>query len=386
MKKTELIFLISFSAIEAYLNFQKNFITLASKNFKEVYFMNSDNLKLFPEEFAIRKKLNKEMYKKFPKNIKFFNPTNFYQVDKFLEKKNPLVINNIGRTFEVYGILRYLKKKQISQIILGNIGNLQATVYYWQKYNLNIIKYFFTKLFSRWFSTCLVFLGILNPIEIRFVSNKKIFYGFKKRIENPIYRFLPKYYKDLILVKSKIFDDIEKEKKTTSEKYIVHLDQYPEYREMKVVKELDGPSIQKHYEKLNILLEKLSKMFNKEVVISIHPLYNQKKTEKRFKKFKVFKFKTEELIKKSFLVLCFDSSAILQAIKLKKKIIAIRSKLFFGGKKYNSDLYSERIGLKTLNINEKIILNKKKLLNELNSNIKKYDKYLNEYSSANVSN
>ena len=87
MKKTELIFLISFSAIEAYLNFQKNFITLASKNFKEVYFMNSDNLKLFPEEFAIRKKLNKAMYKKFPKNIKFFNPTNFYQVDKFLEKK-----------------------------------------------------------------------------------------------------------------------------------------------------------------------------------------------------------------------------------------------------------------------------------------------------------
>ena len=57
-------------------------------------------------------------------------------------------------------------------------------------------------------------------------------------------------------------------KKTTSEKYIVHLDQYPEYREMKVVKELDGPSIQKHYEKLNILLEQLSKMFNKEVVIS----------------------------------------------------------------------------------------------------------------------
>ena len=49
-------------------------------------------------------------------------------------------------------------------------------------------------------------------------------------------------------------------------------------------------------------------------------------------------------------------------------------------------MYSERIGLKTLNINEKIILNKKKLLNELNSNIKKYDKYLNEYSSANVSN
>ena len=49
--------------------------------------------------------------KKSPRNIKFFNPKTFKELDNFFKNKNPLVINNIGRTFEVYGILYYLKKK-----------------------------------------------------------------------------------------------------------------------------------------------------------------------------------------------------------------------------------------------------------------------------------
>ena len=56
MKKKELIFLVSFSALDAYLNFQKNFINLACQNFKEIYFMNSDHLKILPEKFSVKKK------------------------------------------------------------------------------------------------------------------------------------------------------------------------------------------------------------------------------------------------------------------------------------------------------------------------------------------
>ena len=114
-------------------------------------------------------------------------------------------------------------------------------------------------------------------------------------------------------------------------------------------------------------------------------MYQMIKVFERFNKFKVVKMKTEELINNSFLVVFFDSSAILQAIKLKKKIIAIRSNLFFGGKKYNSDLYAERIGLKKIDITKKLNINKNKLLEELSKNVKNYDNYLNKYSSANIS-
>ena len=386
MKKKEIIFLVSFSALEAYLNFQKYFIYLVSKNFKHIYFMNSDFIKLFPEEYALDRNFDKKVYKKFPKNIKFFNPKNFNQLDNFLKDKNPIIINNIGRTFETYGILYYLKKYDVPQILLGNIGNLQATIYYWHKYNINIVKYFFTKLVSRWITRILVFLRIFSQVEIRFISNNKIYEGFNKNSKSILSKIFPPYYKELILVKSKIYDKNNKKlKDKISNKYIVHLDQDPDYREMKVVDELDKNLIKDHYIKLNNLLNLLSKTYKKKVIISIHPLYDQKKTEKRFKDFQVIKMKTEELINNSFMVLAFDSSAILQALRLKKKIISIRSNLFFQGKKYNSDLYAERVGLKTINIDEDIKFDKKQLIKELEKNVGKYEHYLNKYSSKNIS-
>ena len=69
---------------------------------------------------------------------------------------------------------------------------------------------------------------------------------------------------------------------------------------------------------------------------------------------------------------------------MKKKIITIQSKLFYGGKRYNSDLYADRVGLKRINIFKNYNLNKKKLSLELTKNLKNYDKYLNKYSSGNL--
>ena len=88
-----------------------------------------------------------------------------------------------------------------------------------------------------------------------------------------------------------------------------------------------------------------------------------KKTEKRFKDFQVIKMKTEELINNSFMVLAFDSSAILQALRLKK--LFQLDQIYFSRKKYNSDLYAERVGLKTINIDEDIKFDKKQLIKEL---------------------
>ncbi len=348
--------------------------------------MNSDFIKLFPEEYALDRNYDKKIYKKFPKNVKFLNPKTFKELDNFLKDKSPVVINNIGRTFETYGILYYLKKYNIPQILVGHIGNLQATIYYWRKYNLNIIKYFFTKLVSRWITRLLVFLRIFSQVEIRFISNNKIYEGFNKNSKSIIFKIFPPYYKELILVKSKIYDqDYDKKKIPISDNYIVHLDQDPYYREGKSVGELDKILIKEHYIKLNKLLNFLSKTYKKKVIISIHPLYDQKKTEKRFKNFQVVKMKTEELISNSFIILFFDSSAILQALRLKKKIISVRSKLFFQGKKYNSDLYSERVGLKTVNIDEDIKFDKNKLIKELEKNVEKYEDYLKKYSSNDIS-
>ena len=112
-------------------------------------------------------------------------------------------------------------------------------------------------------------------------------------------------------------------------------------------------------------------------------MYDQAEISKIYKEFKVVKFQTRKCIQRSFIVLFFDSSAIVDAIVLKKKIIALRSNLFYG-KKHFSDLYTDIINFKTVNIYKKIEFNKKKLLTELNNKIKFYNKYLNEFSSMDI--
>ena len=230
MKKDSIILLTAFSGIETFYSVQKTFINLVSKNFKNVYFMNSDYLKLYPEEFAVKRKITKKTIKHLPKNIKLFNPKSFLEVGKFLKNKNPLIINNIGRGFEVYPILFYIKKKNLTKILIGHVGNIQGSTYYWHKANLNIIKYFFTKILPRWISRLMVMLRLFSQIDLRFISNKKIYKGFLKKTNS----FIPKYYKQYILVKSKIYDKSLIPKKI-EEKYIVHLDQDTDYREMRMV-------------------------------------------------------------------------------------------------------------------------------------------------------
>ena len=61
--------------------------------------------------------------------------------------------------------------------------------------------------------------------------------------------------------------------------------------------------------------------------------------------------------------------------------------MFYHGKKYNSDLYSDLLNLKKIDIDKKdeyLNLNKKDFLNELIKNKKNYKKYLNIYSSNNL--
>ena len=107
---------------------------------------------------------------------------------------------------------------------------------------------------------------------------------------------------------------------------------------------------------------------------------NLKKAKNYLKNFQIIKFKTQELITQSDLILFFDTSAIVDAIYLKKKIICLRSKIFYG-KKYNSDLYKDILKLKSINIDDNlennIIQIKKNKLKKVN-----YNKYLETYGGS----
>ena len=75
--------------------------------------------------------------KKFPRKVKFLNPKSFKELDEKLNFKNSILINNIISTFEHYKILRFIRKKNVPQIVVSNIGNIQGSVFYFCKKNMN---------------------------------------------------------------------------------------------------------------------------------------------------------------------------------------------------------------------------------------------------------
>ncbi len=379
MRRKAIFFLTSFDDLKPFYNANKEQLKIFQNEFNKVFIVNSENLKLYDRKL----KYSDNVKKKFPKKILFKNPKNLKEFNNLCIKYSPLIINNIGRGFEYFPILFNLQKLQLPQILLGHIGNIQFSTYYWHKTNFKIVIFFFSRFLPRLVSRLFVILKIFSPIEIRFVSNKLIYQNFKKT-QKKFFK-IPSYYKEIYLVKSKVFDDLANNDNRVKEKYLLHLDMQPEYRSMQDIKILDNQKINDHYKQLNEFLKNLSKKLGKKVLISIHPAYDMKITKQRFKNFKVFKFKTKELIRSASIILFFDTSAIIPAFVLKKKVICLRADLF-KGKRYNSDLYKGLLNLKSLKINTDLkSLDKKKFLNDLEKRTKSYKKYLNNYTSSNLS-
>jgi len=374
--KRKIIYLTSFGDLGVLYTSFFNFLKLLEKNFDQVMIINSDNLRIFSKKIKFYD--NKKIINKFPKKINFINPLNFGELKKLVDFKNSVVINNTGRDFNHYRLIYFLSKKKIPQVLVSHIGNLQGLVYYFFNKNFRYVFLLFTKHLPKKIAAILTLLKIFSKIDIRFTSNKKLYKNFhlnKKKIFSK-----PSIYKDMILVKSKQFDQGVRTNKQ-NEKFITLIDFQPDYREMyESTGALKKIKIKNHYSNSINLLKKMKKTFNKEIVICIHPLYDLKKISKIYKGFKVVKLKTKEFIEKSHIVMFYDSSSVVDAIILKKKIIALNSDLYFG-KKNMSNLWTDIIPFKKINISKKLEFNKKNLTLELDKKIVLYDRYLNKFAS-----
>ena len=219
-------------------------------------------------------------------------------------------------------------------------------------------------------------MGIINKIDIRFISDKEIINNIKNnKIKSFLYKKKLLFSKELILVNSRNYDILIDKKNETSEEYIVHLDADLNYwQEVELRGKMDQNKIDNHYHYLEKFLQKLSETFDKKVIVCIHPGYDLNEIQKHFKKFKVLKYRTPEFIYKSFLVTNFDSSAIIDAVLLKKKIIGLISNFMTENEISHSKSQAERCGYLTMNFKNDLNFNKDELLRELNEQMPQYEK------------
>ncbi len=353
-----------------------------SENFDKIYLINLEELKLYKgySSFPNQLKINEEETKNFSfkKNVEIFNPQNKSEFNSFMKDKNIIAISNISRNFESLPIHLLLSKHKVKLIECSYIGNIQFDIFDF-KINYKSFEYFFDRKIFHKIITILRIFGIVPKIEIKFTSFK---YHLKK---NLLKKFLElfniSYIKEYILINSRSYDAAMSENTKTSEEQITFLEpNLNDEVQRAAIGNLSEYKYNNHYDELINFLKQAQTIFDKKIVVCIHPRDNIEKKKKLFKGFEVRQFKTKENILKSSIVLFFDSSAIIDAVILKKKIITLKSdsldyKFFQTG----SSHYKNKLGVLQINIKEiDNLIKKDELLMIIDKNTNNYKNYIFE--------
>lgn len=391
MKKKYLAYFIpDLISLNAKITSQKFLIEKLCKNFDKLFIINTQNLKFLKtdevyntKDFLLDKKnsklIIKNKYLKLPNNVHFFSPSCIKDFENFMINKELVVINSIGRHFNELRVHFLIKKYNIRQIQISNLGNLQTEIHPVKKYDLMSLLYKYEHKFSRLITVILSNLGFISKIDIRFITNKKILKT--KNNNNFLFNYFKLgFYKKHILINSKAYDNLISNKPKISENKIVLLDimfNHPEYLEMGSTPKLKD--LKKYYKSIKQFLELLKKKYKKKIVICIHPKDSLINKKKIYNKYTVIKYATQKNIIESFMVLFTDSSAIIDAILLKKKIIIIDSSLIDKNSRRVGNDYHKKTGILKLDLDNYIFRSKKNLLQQIDESKNQQLKYLKSF-------
>lgn len=335
--------------------------------YKKVFFIDVYSLKLFTKKNYINNKLFYDF--NLGNHVKFISFTNYLRFINFLIGKKIVGISfGFGTSYSDLIINFIMGIFNIQHVQIQNVGNSQAI----SDENQNFLKKFFyfylRDTLSRKITSFLSILGILQKIQIRFVSNPKTLINRQNIFFTKVRKKFNLFnVKEFILVNSRSYDIINENLFTVEKKYIVVLDEQlnePQY--LRFRNKFSDEDIRNHYYNFNKYLKKLSEDLKKEVVITIHPYDDLEYKKKIFKDFNVVKFRTREFIYKSYLVIFFESSAIIDALILNKNVTSVKSKIFDKNLSSDVDRYVKWLNLSYLNIDKPIdgLLNEENLVKQ----------------------
>jgi len=364
-------------------------INKTCENFKKVYLINFQNLTFFSKN---KKDTNYKLdiHLKLPKNLEFFCPINWKDFSNFMINKDLIAIQWLAQGFPELKIRLLFKKYKIKLIQVTNIGNIQGVYRPLKNFFLKGLWEKIRHDYSHRLTVLLSNFGIIQKIEIRFVTDSRMIEYRKsnKKIFQTIFNYLNFHFaKELIIINSRSFDEIKEQKIKVSEDVIVFLDapfnnfQYANFRGTQDKKKLEN-----HYYNMKKFLKNLSDIYNKKIIICIHPSEQLEIIKKKYPDFEVVQHKTRENIFKAFIVLFHDSSAVMDAILLKKKIIALASSSFDQNQLDGVNEYSKKVGILKLTIDDEIEISKDNFLLKLEKNKKNYSNYIESKIAADGNN
>lgn len=380
MKKKVLV-LFKNQSNEEFFYRNKNLFLQLIKNFKEIQFIN------------LKPNLNNRNINTYDKY--FLNFFNFNDLKKFINKNHKFIcIIFLEKHFNNLKYFRLLNKKRIFLIEIFRGGELREAKYFFYLNFFNILK----KIYKIYFQN-INFLIYFFLYLFKFIPKTDILFHYNKNLKDQIgYCFNDSYkttfskilkanlfkkkffFKKTIIIKPKSYDELINTKKNIY-KYLVFLDSCFDHRDRS---EYDKKPTEK--EKFNYYKEiELTFKNIKNFVFCAHPNTNIKELKFYLNNIKIVKFNTNKYIKKSKIIFFHESSSILDALYLKKKILLMDSDFLGQYFKFRNNLYSKFLNLNPINLSTlhgrskvKKIINNKNVLTSTEKNQTIYP--INRYS------
>lgn len=353
--------------------FYKNTILDFANELKKITIL--DISKLFKKKVK-----NKYLNKRYSLNI--IQPKNFTEFKEILKSKNIYFMYAINNGVENFYINYLLSKYNVKKFIISNIGYNPENYNYFKKNIIQKIIIFSRLRLKYYFFRILVLINIFPKIDYFFEASdfiyKSIINGLSYKLQKKIHFLNISYYKKVFKINSRSYDNIYYSRYNVSEKYIVFLDGMLFDHQDRILRE--GHTKKKfrkqYYDKLYDVLKKHEKIFNKKIIVCLHPKNDISKTRGDFKDLKCIKFQTEKYMSQAFLIFFHEGSSIIQGIVQKKKIINLHGKILGDYVDKRCEIYPKLLKLHRIDLNNIIFNSKTKLLTILKKTKKNYQSYI----------
>ena len=156
---------------------RKSMYDALSKKYKKFYFINC-NFLIEKKKIKIDENLKKN------KNIFFFHPKSYKELNKFLSSHKIFLINNLSYKFYHLMIHILLSKVNIFQIRIDNLGEMSSSfIENWKSVNLQKKNIFYlSKKIPLIIYKILLNINLIWPVDILYLARKDIKNKFEKKI------------------------------------------------------------------------------------------------------------------------------------------------------------------------------------------------------------
>ncbi len=318
------------------------------------------------------------------KDLIVHHPNNISELKDILVKKKFTLMYCIALNQEYFFINFLINRLKNKIFIISNLGYNPENFNYEKRTFFQKIKIFFNIRFNYYIMRILVLFNILPNIDYFFESSSYVINsingGLSKRIQKKIPWLNFSLYKNLIKINSKHHDNLFNNRFEVSEEYIVFVDGFIFDHKDRLMRDgkINIVDRKKYFKDVNNLLSDLQTMYEKKVIVCLHPANNIALKNKDYGNFECVKYQTEKFISKAFIVLYHEGSSVIQAILEKKNIINLYGNYLGTYINKRCELYAKLLDIKRYDLENYKLDDKESLIQELNTSKPNYENYIRE--------